>query len=259
MMGVSPDNLSVSEKCDFTYEIGDYEAIIRSYYAIVRDGNTTEYEIIQTQMDTFQMQVEAITDMVVSAHHIDNTHRGAIKDIVASFGEAELPTLDDKSVSLFIDTCVKDELVRKATDQFVNCDDENFQLVADHLGKCDFSVMLSVIGGDENSVSGVMTNINNEAGREIFKTGFVWSVQSTWLDGTNFDYVSWVEIFKNYSNALKYVTGLKEDAIDTFSECYDDDSFELWEEDNIFQVRTKQNDNYHDKWEGYITKIWFMD
>ena len=76
---------------DDHFVFNDYDVWKGDDYVTISDGNKVEYEIKQTTMETYQMQVEAILDMVMNFSCACEKYRELIMDELLCYTEKDLP------------------------------------------------------------------------------------------------------------------------------------------------------------------------
>lgn len=236
-------------------------------YITISDGNKVEYEIKQTtmDMDMFEMQVETITDEVIVMYPACKMYRSVIMETIKSFGVNELPFFNTKDIRYFIDNDLEEALAKRAAGKIVGdydneFQDECFQVVADYLeGNRGLSVMLAVINGEEEAIEDVKGEINREQGKVVFNMDYVWVATSVWQDGSKFDYGENTSVYRSHDAAVAEMKKKYEEAIEVFNGQYIGEYVEHWSDDDVFQVRYGDSDDWLDMWEGRIRKIYVQD
>ena len=247
---------------DGFFECDDYSVWVGNDYVTICDGNTREFEIIQTTMETYQMQVEAILDMVIKFSGACEKYRELIKDELLCYTEKDLPFYAEE-IKHFVDSEFEERLSKRAAAKIVSGYDndfqnEYFQVAADYLeGNRGLSVMLAIINGEEDAIEDVKREINKEQGKHVFQTDYVWLWESTWFDGLNFEFNKVTKVFNRHDAAYMEMSREQAEVLEVFRGQYIGEDVESYEDkDGLFQVNVKNND---DLWEGRISKIYIQD
>lgn len=232
-------------------------------YITISDGNKVEYEIIQTTMETYEMQVEAILDMVMKFSGACEKYRELIKDELLCYTEKDLPFYAE-DIKHFVDSEFEDRLSKRAAARIVSgydndFQDEYFQVVADYLeGNRGLSVMLAVINGEEDVIEDVKGEINREEGKVVFNLDYVYVATLEWQDGTHFDYGENTSVYRSHEAAAAAMDKAYNEAIEAFNGQYIGEEVTYWCDDDVYQV-SFADDSRHDMWEGRISKIYIQD
>lgn len=259
-MGIDMSMLNIeNEHCVFN----GYDIYKGNDYITISDGNKVEYEIKQTTMDTYQMQVEAIIDRVMlvcpSCEKYRKKYREMIMNELLCYTEKELPFYDE-DIRHFVDTELEERLSKSAAAKIVSgydndFQDKYFQVVADYLeGNRGLSVMLAVMNGEEDVIDDVKGEINREQGKVVFNLDYVWLYKTTLLSGKHFIHRDETRIFKNHDSACMEMKQKQAEVIKMFRQYYN--SVNTFEDGNTFRVF---DENFNDVWEDSITKMYIED
>lgn len=248
---------------DEHFAFNGYDVWKGNDYITISDGNKVEYEIIQTTMDSHQIQVEAIVDNVMLLAPACEKYRELIKNELLCYPENALP-LYNNDIKHFVDTELDERLAKSAAAKIVSGYDEEFQdkyfqVTADYLeGNRGISLMLAVINGEENAIEDVKKEINKELGEDIFKTDYVWVAVKIWQDGSHFDFAENTSLYRSHASAAAAMDKAYEEAIEAFKGQYVGENVTYWCDDDVYQV-SFDVDGYYDMWEGKIMKIYVQD
>lgn len=253
---IDKDRLARKDK---HFAFNGYDVWKGNDYVTISDGNKVEYEIIQTTMDSHQIQVEAIIDKVMMFSCVGEKYRELIKDELLCYTEKDLPFYDGE-IKHFVDGELRERLSKSAAAKIVSDYDEDFQdkyfqVAADYLeDNCGLSVMLDVINGEEDAIKDVKKEINYEQGEDVFKTDYVWLWKSKWMSGKHFISREETRIFKNHDAAYMEMQEKQAEVIKNFRQFYN--SVKPFEDGNLFQVC---DEDTYDVWEGKIVKMYIED
>lgn len=232
-------------------------------YITISDGNKVEYEIKQTSMDTYQMQVERIIDKVMMFSGACEEYRELIKYQLLCYTENDLPFYDDE-IEHFVDTELRERFSKRAAAKIVSGYDNDFQdkyfkVVEDYLwGNRGISVMLAVINGEEDAIEDVKGEINREQGKVVFNLDYVYVATSVWQDGTKFGLENDTSVYKSHAAAAAAMKKKYEEAVEAFNSQYVGENVTYRCADDVYQVSFV--DSYRiDVWEGRIEKIYVQD
>lgn len=244
---------------DEHFVFNGYEVWKGNDYITISDGNKVEYEIKETSMNTYQMQVEAIIDGVMLVCPNCEKYREMIMDELLCYTEKDLPFYYD-DIQHFVDTELEKRLSKSAAAKIVSGYDEEFQrkyfqVVADYLeGNRGLSVMLAVMNGEEDAIEDVKREINKEQGKDVFQKDYIWLWKSKWMSGKHFISRDETRIFKNYDAACMEMQQKQAEVIKMFRRYYN--SVKPFEDVNLFQVC---DEDTYDVWEGKIVKMYIED
>jgi len=249
---------------DEHFVFNEYEVWKGNDYITISDGNKVEYEIKETSMNTYQMQIEAIIGKVMEICPACEKYRELIDNELLCYTEKDLPFYEE-DIKHFVSYELEERLSKCAAAKIVSGYDEEFQckyfqVVADYLeGNRGLSVMLAVMNGEEDAIEDVKKEINKQENKKVFQTDYVWLWKSTWMSGKHFIHRDETRIFKNHDSAYMEMRQKQEEVIKMFSQHYNSVnpfSVNPFEDGNLFQVCDEDN---YDVWEGRIIKMYIED
>jgi len=232
-------------------------------YATISDGNRVEYEIKQTSMDTYQMQVERIIDKVMMFSGACEEHRELIMYELLCYTENDLPFYDEE-IEHFVDTELRERFAKRAAAKIVSGYDNDFQnkyfqIVADYLkDNRGLSLILAVINGEEDAIEDVKGEINREQRKVVFNLDYVYVATSVWEDGSRFGLEEDTTVYKSHASAAAAMKKKYEEAVEAFNSQYVGENVTYRCSDDVYQVSFV--DSYRlDVWEGRIRKIYVQE
>ncbi len=259
-IGVNESAFSIENE---HFALNGYDVWKGDDYITISDGNKVEYEIKQTTMETYQLQVERIIDKVMAVYPDCENYREMIFDVLLSYTEKDLPFYDEE-IGHFVYTELEEKFAKRAAGMIVSgydndFQDKYFQVVADYLeGNRGLSVMLAIINDEEDAIEDVKREINKEQGKVVFNMDYVWVCTSEWKDDTNFDYCENTSVYRSHESAVAAMDKAYNEVIEVFNGQYIGEEVTYWCDDDVYQV-SFADDSRHDMWEGRISKIYIQD